>query len=165
MGGLALLTPQVLAAGHGALRLDWPLALPVRTLGFLILLKLTASMVSLGSGFRGGLFFASLFVGSLVGKLYGVGLERLMPGFGLDVTACMLAGMGTFAVAIVGGPLTMSFLVLETTATSWSCWTPHNATWACSPPPKPFPPASTSRRRGRRSPNWRGSAAPRCCPR
>ena len=115
IGGLALITPQVLAAGHGALRLDWPLDLSMKTLVMLIVLKLCASMISLGSGFRGGLFFASLFIGSLVGKLYGVGLERLMPGFGLDVTACMLAGMGTVAVAIVGGPLTMSFLVLETT--------------------------------------------------
>ena len=115
LGGLALITPQVLAAGHGALRLDWPLDLSMKTLVMLIVLKLCASMISLGSGFRGGLFFASLFIGSLVGKLYGVGLERLMPGFGLDVTACMLAGMGTVAVAIVGGPLTMSFLVLETT--------------------------------------------------
>ena len=115
LGGLALITPQVLAAGHGALRLDWPLDLSMKTLVMLIVLKLCAAMISLGSGFRGGLFFASLFIGSLVGKLYGVGLERLMPGFGLDVTACMLAGMGTVAVAIVGGPLTMSFLVLETT--------------------------------------------------
>ena len=115
LGGLALVTPQVLGAGHGALKLDWPMDLSMRTLAMLIALKLTASMVSLGSGFRGGLFFASLFVGSLVGKLYGVALERLMPGFGLDVTACMLAGMGTVAVSIVGGPLTMSFLVLETT--------------------------------------------------
>jgi chloride channel protein, CIC family len=115
VGALALVTPQVLAAGHGALRLDWPLDMPLRTLGLLIGLKLLAAMVSLGSGFRGGLFFASLFVGSLVGKFYGVALERLLPDFGLDVTACMLAGMGTVAVAIVGGPLTMSFLVLETT--------------------------------------------------
>uniref|UniRef100_UPI001575F343 chloride channel protein n=1 Tax=Caulobacter sp. S45 TaxID=1641861 RepID=UPI001575F343 len=115
VGGLALVSPQVLAAGHGALRLDWPMDMSMKALALLIVLKLAASMISLGSGFRGGLFFASLFVGSLVGKLYGVGLERLMPGFGLDVTACMLAGMGTVAVAIVGGPLTMSFLVLETT--------------------------------------------------
>src|SRR5665811_437410 len=98
-----------------AMRLDWPLDLPLRTLLALICLKLLASMISLGSGFRGGLFFASLFVGSLLGKFYGVGLMRLLPDFGLDPTACMLAGMGTMAVAIVGGPLTMSFLVLETT--------------------------------------------------
>lgn len=115
IGGLALLSPQVLAAGHGAMRLDWSLELPMRTLAALIALKLLASMISLGSGFRGGLFFASLFVGSLLGKLFGLGVGRAFPDFGLDPTACMLAGMGTMAVAIVGGPLTMSFLVLETT--------------------------------------------------
>jgi len=115
IGALALITPQVLGAGHGAMKLDWPLNLSMQTLALLIVLKLSASMISLGSGFRGGLFFASLFVGSLLGKLYGTALQHLMPHFGLDITACTLAGMGTMAVAIVGGPLTMSFLVLETT--------------------------------------------------
>ncbi|MGC1302846.1 MAG: chloride channel protein, partial [Caulobacteraceae bacterium] len=115
VGGMALVTPQVLGAGHGALKLDWPLDLSMTTLATLIVMKLTASLISLGSGFRGGLFFASLFVGSLLGKLYGIGLQHLLPNFGLDVYACTLAGMGTMAVAIVGGPLTMSFLVLETT--------------------------------------------------
>jgi CIC family chloride channel protein len=115
IGSLALLTPQVLAAGHGAMKLDWTLDLPLGTLAALICIKLLASMLSLGAGFRGGLFFCSLFVGSLLGKLYGAGVMRLFPDFGLDPTACVLAGMGVTAVAIVGGPLTMSFLVLETT--------------------------------------------------
>lgn len=115
VGGLALATPQVLAAGHGAMRLDVPLDLPMKALAFLIVLKLLAAMVSLGSGFRGGLFFASLFVGALIGKFSAAVYGRWLPGFGLDPTACVLAGMGVFAVAVVGGPLTMSFLVLETT--------------------------------------------------
>jgi CIC family chloride channel protein len=115
IGGLALITPQVLAAGHGAMRLDWSLDLPMTTLLALLAIKLLASMLSLGAGFRGGLFFCSLFVGSLLGRLYGDGVLTLFPDFGLDPTACMLAGMGVTAVAIVGGPLTMSFLVLETT--------------------------------------------------
>jgi CIC family chloride channel protein len=115
MGGLALITPQVLAAGHGAMRLDWSLNLSMTALLALLAIKLLASMISLGAGFRGGLFFCSLFVGSLLGRLYGDGVMTLFPDFGLDPTACMLAGMGVTAVAIVGGPLTMSFLVLETT--------------------------------------------------
>jgi CIC family chloride channel protein len=115
IGGLALITPQVLAAGHGAMRLDWSLNLPMTALLALLAIKLLASMISLGAGFRGGLFFCSLFVGSLLGRLYGDGVMTLFPDFGLDPTACMLAGMGVTAVAIVGGPLTMSFLVLETT--------------------------------------------------
>ena len=36
----------------------------------LFLLKSLASAISIGSGFRGGLFFASLFMGALLGKLF-----------------------------------------------------------------------------------------------
>ncbi len=115
VAAMALLTPQVLGAGHGALGLDFPAALSVATLLALIGLKLTASLVSLASGFRGGLFFASLFVGALLGKLYGLGVNAALPALGLDSTACVLAGMGTLGVAVVGGPLTMTFLVLEST--------------------------------------------------
>ena len=115
LGAMALYTPQVLGAGHGALGLDTPARLTAATLAALIVLKLTASLISLASGFRGGLFFASLFVGALLGKLYALGVDLALPGLGLDPTACLLAGMGTLGVAIVGGPLTMTFLVLEST--------------------------------------------------
>ncbi len=115
VGGLALITPQVLAAGHGAMKLDLQLDMGARFLLTLIALKLLASLISLGSGFRGGLFFASLFIGALLGKLYGVEAARLLPDLAIDPVACALTGMGVFAVAVVGGPLTMSFLVLETT--------------------------------------------------
>ena len=115
VGGLALISPQVLAAGHGAMLLDLPISIPMGALAGLIALKLLASMISLGSGFRGGLFFASLFVGCLCGKLFGQAVVLLTPDFGLDPTLCILTGMGALAVAIIGGPLTMTFLVLETT--------------------------------------------------
>jgi CIC family chloride channel protein len=115
VGCLALVTPQVLAAGHGAMQLDLPVSIPMAALAGLIGLKLCASMISLGSGFRGGLFFASLFVGALCGKLFGQAAGQLAPSLALDPTICVLAGMGTLAVAIVGGPLTMTFLILETT--------------------------------------------------
>jgi CIC family chloride channel protein len=115
VGSMALYTPQVLGAGHGALGLDfyWPMS--ARELAILIALKLLACLVSLASGFRGGLFFASLFVGSLLGKLYSIGIDALAPSLGLETTACVLVGMGALSAAIVGGPLTMTFLVLEST--------------------------------------------------
>jgi CIC family chloride channel protein len=115
LGGLACITPQVLGAGHGALALDIGLELPLMVIAGLLVLKMLAALISLGSGFKGGLFFASLFMGSLLGKFYGVAFERFFPSFGLDPTASVLCGMGVVGVAVVGGPLTMSFLVLETT--------------------------------------------------
>ena len=115
LGAMALYTPQVLGAGHGALGLDFYWPMTATQLSVLIVLKLFASLVSLASGFRGGLFFASLFVGSLLGKLYSIGVDVLFPSLGLDTTACVLVGMGALSTAIVGGPLTMTFLVLEST--------------------------------------------------
>jgi CIC family chloride channel protein len=115
MTALALITPQVLASGHGALAVDVPAQLSAQTLAMLFGLKMLAAVVSLGSGFRGGLFFASLFLGALAGKLSALLLAAYAPGLAIDPTICILVGMSTLAVSVVGGPLTMSFLVLETT--------------------------------------------------
>ena len=115
LAGMAVITPQILAAGHGALTVDIPARLTMTALLFLIAMKVAASVVSLGSGFRGGLFFASLFLGALMGKLFYVVLALVAPQLSIDPTLCILVGMASLAVAVVGGPLTMSFLVLETT--------------------------------------------------
>ena len=114
LAGLALLSPQTLSAGHGAMHLDLTADLGIAALLFLISTKALASVISLGFGFRGGLFFASLYLGSLVGRLYAVALGH-WTDVDLDPLAASLVGMGALAVAIVGGPFTMSFLVLETT--------------------------------------------------
>jgi CIC family chloride channel protein len=110
---LATLTPQMLGAGHGALALDSGRDLSAPALVALIGLKLTACLVSLASGFRGGLFFASLYIGALIGKLYALIMAAALPGLHLNATACLFAGMATLGTAIVGAPLTMAFLVLE----------------------------------------------------
>jgi CIC family chloride channel protein len=114
LGGLALISPQVLSAGHGALQFDLTTAEGLKFVLMVLALKMLASAVSLGSGFRGGLFFASLLLGALTGLAYGE-LVELTGAIRLDLTSTALVGMGAFAVATVGGPLTVSFLVLETT--------------------------------------------------
>ncbi|WP_238122663.1 MULTISPECIES: chloride channel protein [unclassified Xanthobacter] len=114
VGCLALYSPEVLSDGHGALHLQ--VASPVTVSVLLVFLfKVTASALSVGSGFRGGLFFASLFLGALLGKLYAAALAFMFPGYGLDPTLAAVVGMGALAVGVIGGPLTMSFLVLEMT--------------------------------------------------
>jgi CIC family chloride channel protein len=115
VGGMAIVTPQVLAAGHGAMVLDLHHDMAIGLIAMIIGLKVTACLISLASGFRGGLFFASLFVGSLIGKFFAAVLLLVSPNFAIDPLVAMLTGMATLGVAIVGGPLTMSFLVLEMT--------------------------------------------------
>ncbi len=114
LAAIALYSPATLSAGHGAMHLELTATLGLTALAILILAKAAASIVSLGFGFRGGLFFASLFLGSLVGRFYATSLGDLA-GAALDPLSASLVGMGAMAVAIVGGPFTMSFLVLETT--------------------------------------------------
>ena len=115
VGLLALITPQVLSAGHGALQFDLENPQPLHLLVMLMALKMLASGVSIGSGFRGGLFFASLLIGALVGQAFARALSLAGQGWLVGPNSAALVGMGAFAVAIVGGPLTMAFLVLETT--------------------------------------------------
>jgi CIC family chloride channel protein len=115
LAGIALITPQTLSAGHGALQLDLGAGLGLGLLFGLILLKAAASILSLSFGFRGGLFFAALFLGTLVGQAFAE-ISAFIPGLpNLDLTVAALVGMGALGVAIVGGPFTMSFLVLEAT--------------------------------------------------
>ena len=64
---LALAFPQVLGAGHGAIIVDLGAGFPLPLLLGLIVAKIAASAISIGSGFRGGLFSTSLLIGSLVG--------------------------------------------------------------------------------------------------
>lgn len=114
VGLLAMITPQVLSAGHGALHLNLETQSSLVTLVTIFLLKATASAVSIGSGFRGGLFFASLFMGALIGKTFSV-LADLFIGGSLTPTVLAIVGMSSLAVALIGGPLTMTFLALEIT--------------------------------------------------
>ena len=80
VGGLALISPQVLSSGHAALQISLDAPYTAQHIVLLILLKALASAISIGAGFRGGLFFASLFLGALLGKLFagtaGVFLDR-----------------------------------------------------------------------------------------
>ena len=115
VGGLALITPQVLSSGHEALRLGLDTPYTAQHIALLIVCKAVASAVSLGSGFRGGLFFASLFLGALAGKLFAAGLGAVVATQALPPVVCALVGMSALAVAVVGGPLTMAFLALEST--------------------------------------------------
>ncbi len=115
VGGLACMTPAVLSAGHGALRASLTAELPLGTLLLLLGLKAAASAISLGSGFRGGLFFASLFLGAMLGKAFAALMLLAWPIPVFPEPVYGLIGMSGLAVAIVGGPLTMTFLALEST--------------------------------------------------
>lgn len=112
---LALVSPQTLSAGHGALHLDLLMRPALTFLAIVLGLKIAASVISLSFGFRGGLFFASLFLGSLLGQLFAGLVSLLGLGIELDPNDAALVGMAALSVSIVGGPMTLAVLMLETT--------------------------------------------------
>ena len=114
-GMIALMFPQVLGSGQGAidahLKDHWPL---LALIGLMVA-KIIASAISVGSGFRGGLFSSALLIGCLFGQIAGVLASIVLPQSDGQLETFMLVGMGAVAASIVGAPVTMVLLVLEMT--------------------------------------------------
>ncbi len=119
VGLLAMVSPQIMSSGHGALRVAGMLDLSFRAVALLFILKIVASIASLGSGFRGGMFFSSLLIGALGGHLLAVALTMIWPTVYFDPNAYAVIGMSALAASVIGGPLTMIFIALETTGDLW----------------------------------------------
>jgi CIC family chloride channel protein len=119
VGLLALLTPQVMSSGHGALHFAGIVSMPLAMIASVFVLKALASVISLGSGFRGGLFFASLLLGALGGRLFAAGFDMVWPGLHLDPNVYAIVAMSALSASVIGGPLTMSFIALESTGDLW----------------------------------------------
>jgi CIC family chloride channel protein len=116
---MALVSPQVMSSGHGALHIIGTLDLSIRTVAIVFVLKIAASIASLGSGFRGGLFFSSLLIGALGGHLVAESISQLWPAINVDTNAAAVIGMSALSASVIGGPLTMTFIALETTGDLW----------------------------------------------
>lgn len=116
LAGTALFFPQVLGSGHGAMQVVIDMAFSPFVLLLLVPAKAIASAISVGSGFRGGLFSSSLFLGALFGSAIGGFIAHVAPQLHIDTLAYTLVGMGAVAAAVVGAPVTMILLVLEMTA-------------------------------------------------
>jgi chloride channel protein, CIC family len=119
VGLLALITPQVMSSGHGALHFAGFVTIPLSVLATIFILKAIASVISLGSGFRGGLFFATLFMGAIGGHLFAAGFDVVYPGLHLSPNVYAIIGMSALSASVIGGPLTMSFIALESTGNLW----------------------------------------------
>ena len=116
VGAIAVVFPQVLGDGYEFIEKvlygggSWYL------LAALILLKILATSVTLGSGMPGGLFAPSMYIGAMTGGAFGKLLQLMFPSLSISPGAYALVGMGAFLSAATHAPMTAIFLLFEMTA-------------------------------------------------
>jgi CIC family chloride channel protein len=115
IAGLAAVSPVVLGSGHAGIDASVNGEIAAGAALVLLAAKMVSSSLSLGGGFRGGLFSASLLIGALLGQVLAW-MSQILPGVPVANPAlCALVGMAAVGTSIIGSPLAMTFLVLETT--------------------------------------------------
>jgi len=86
----------------------------LRLMAGLLVLKMLASALSLGTGFTGGLFAPSLLIGGALGGLIGALADQIFPGHG-TVGMFSLIGMAAFMAAMTHAPITSILILFEMT--------------------------------------------------
>ena len=87
----------------------------VRVLLVLLVAKVLATCLTLGSGGSGGVFAPSLFMGATAGGAFGL-LMQHVPGFaGVSPGAYALVGMAAVVAASIHAPLTATLMLFELT--------------------------------------------------
>lgn len=118
VGLIALLGfPHVMAGGYGWIQkvILASADVPFQTALVLVMLKIVATCLTVGSGGSGGLFAPSLFVGAMTGTAFGQGCEWFFPHLAPPIPACVLVGMGGVLAATFKVPLTALIMVSELT--------------------------------------------------
>lgn len=119
VGLVALQFPQIMGIGYEtveAMLRDVQFSLPL--LVGLLVLKLVATAVSLGSGLVGGLFAPAMFLGASLGAAYGKSLSLILPISASSLAAppaYAMVGMAAVLAASARAPLTAILLLFELT--------------------------------------------------
>jgi CIC family chloride channel protein len=116
--------PAFFADGYGVIRTlltesfygQWDLPTILLLLGFLCLVKILATCLSLASGGSGGIIAPSLFMGATAGGFLGVLLRQTHWFSGVHPELYALVGMGAVLAAVVHAPLASIIILFELTA-------------------------------------------------
>jgi CIC family chloride channel protein len=115
IGALGLLFPHVLGVGYGAMDLALMQKLSWWLLFLLIVAKIFATSVTIGSGASGGIFAPSLFMGAMAGGFFGNVVHSIFPAVTAPPGAYSLVGMGAVVSGTTHGPLSAILILFEMT--------------------------------------------------
>ncbi|MBT4088263.1 MAG: chloride channel protein [Deltaproteobacteria bacterium] len=118
VGVLGLVHFGVLGDGYSFINaaIQSPASISIGAIALLVILKMVATSITLGSGNVGGVFAPALFIGAMIGAVFGWGLDLLFPQIGIQPGSYALVGMGAFLAAATHAPMTAIFLLFELTS-------------------------------------------------
>ncbi len=115
VGLIALQFPEIIGVGYeatdNALKGQYELGFLVA----LFLVKIIATSVSIGFNFGGGVFGPALFLGAMLGGAYGYVAGMALPDMASSVILYSMVGMGAFASAVLGAPISTILIIFELT--------------------------------------------------
>ena len=115
-GAIAIFYPQIMASGYDVMNEAMNSHLAITLMLALVIAKIIGTSFILGSGGAGGDLAPSLFIGCMLGGVYGCVVNYIFPGSTAATGAYALIGMATVFAAAARAPLTAVFMIFETTA-------------------------------------------------
>jgi len=115
VGLIALFLPHVLGVGYESVNLVLTAKTAALTMAAVLVFKLIATSLSVGSGFSGGIFAPSLVMGSILGGMFGSIVHGIFPSFTATYPAYGLVGMGAVVAGTTLAPITAILTIFELT--------------------------------------------------
>lgn len=121
IGGVALgliffKFPHVFGVGYGSINLTLVNNMGLSLLFTLILVKILATSITIGSGGSGGIFAPSLFIGAMTGGTFGTLLNMFLPQLTASPGAYALVAMGGVVAGTTHAPITAILILFELTS-------------------------------------------------
>ncbi len=117
LGCLLIIWPNVFGVGYGTINLSLKNQLPFLLLLSLVLVKILATSITVGSGGSGGIFAPSLFIGAMSGGTFGWVVHHYFPLITADPGAYALVAMGAVVAGTTHAPITAIIIIFELTST------------------------------------------------
>lgn len=115
LGMIGLYFPQVFGVGYPSIEMTLNGNMATYMILSLVVLKMLATSLSLGSGGSGGVFAPSLFIGSMLGSSFGLLINYLFPALNISPGAYSLVGMGAVFAGAAQAPITAIMILFEMT--------------------------------------------------
>ena len=115
IGCMGLLFPEILSVGYGAIDMALTIKMTWWFMALLVMLKILATSITIGSGGSGGIFAPSLFMGAMAGGFFGSVVHSVFPAVAASPGAYAVVGMGAVVAATTHGPLQAILIIFEMT--------------------------------------------------